>query len=216
MTAAPPGPASTCSASAACSTARPTIWQSSRSRPCITGVTPAAGHAGKFVVLLEPLKANAIGSGLAAGVCPVQVNVTDAGHTFADIASGQCGYLASGATGTATILWKESGTGTKWALVRVANASGGGSAGASVFPAKVVAAVSGAAYTVREQSCTGAGTFADKSGTSNVTAYNLAELSLGPGGAVAVGTIVLATAITDTGNTTRYIFDHPVYAKYLD
>ncbi|MFA6133392.1 MAG: hypothetical protein WC869_05170 [Phycisphaerae bacterium] len=92
----------------------------------------------------------------------------------------------------------------------------GGSGQSSMFPAKVVAAISGAAYSVREQSCTGAGTFGDKSGTSNVTAYNLAELSLGPGAAVAVGVIVLATAITDTGSTTRYVFDHPAYAKYLD
>ncbi|HAU38857.1 MAG TPA: hypothetical protein DCX07_14215 [Phycisphaerales bacterium] len=89
---------------------------------------------------------------------------------------------------------------------------------AAVFPAKVVAPVSGAAYHVLEQEPTGEGTFADKSGAAQVTACNLAELSLGPGGAVDEGEIVLVTAQTDTGQPTtiRYFFDHPAYAKYLD
>jgi hypothetical protein len=86
------------------------------------------------------------------------------------------------------------------------------------FPAKVVCSLGGSAYGVLEQVCTGAGSFADKSGAQQVTAHNLAELSLGPGAAVGTGTIVLAMAIPDTGNppTTRYVFDHPAYAKYLD
>jgi len=86
------------------------------------------------------------------------------------------------------------------------------------FPAKVTSSQGSAAYAVREQVATGAGTFADASGTSNVTAHNLAELSLGDGDAVDSGTIVIVHAIVDNGATptVRYIFDHPVYAKYLD
>ncbi|MFW6132992.1 MAG: hypothetical protein ACOC8F_03785 [Planctomycetota bacterium] len=85
------------------------------------------------------------------------------------------------------------------------------------FAARVVASDGGAAYTVREQVATGAGTFDDKPGAVDVTAWNLAELSLGPGAAVDDGTIVLVTATTDTGDppTLRYLFDHPAYAKYL-
>lgn len=85
-----------------------------------------------------------------------------------------------------------------------------------MFPAKVVSADGGAAYTVREQTCTGAGTFADASGAADVTAHNLAELSLGPGGAVDVGTVVQAAVLADNSGTERIVFDHPVYAKYLD
>ena len=86
-----------------------------------------------------------------------------------------------------------------------------------MIPAKIVSGGSGGVYVVREQIATGAGTFADKSGTSDFTAYNLAELTLGPGGAVDVGQIVLVTCQTDNGNppTVRYFFDHPAYAKYL-
>jgi hypothetical protein len=88
----------------------------------------------------------------------------------------------------------------------------------ATFPAKVVASLNGSAYSVREQVCTGAGSFTDKSGAPLVTAHNLAELSLGPGAAVDDGTIVLVTVLTDTGNPPepRYVFGHPAYAKYLD
>jgi hypothetical protein len=86
------------------------------------------------------------------------------------------------------------------------------------FPAKVLSSQGGAAYTVREQVATGAGTFADAPGTADLTAHNLAELSLGPGAAVGAGTIVLLTVLLDNGTppTARYVFDHPAYAKYLD
>lgn len=86
-----------------------------------------------------------------------------------------------------------------------------------LFPARVVSSQSSAAYTVLEQLATGAGTFADKQGASNVTAHNLAELSLGPGAAVPDDTIVIVTVLMDNGSpaTIRYVFDHPSYAKYL-
>jgi len=103
----------------------------------------------------------------------------------------------------------------RWVIfVRVAAAT----ASPGVFAAKVVAALGSAAYTIREQTLDTNGAFIDKSGTLNVSAKNLAELSLGSGAAVAVGTIVLATTITDGGTppSVAYIFDHPAYAKYLE
>jgi hypothetical protein len=91
-------------------------------------------------------------------------------------------------------------------------------AGSAMFPAKVIASLGEAAYTVREQVATGAGTFADAEGATDVTAYNLAELSLGPGSAIDADTIVLVMTLLDGGSppTLRYVFDHPAYAKYLD
>ena len=90
--------------------------------------------------------------------------------------------------------------------------------GSTMFPAKITASQGNAAYTVREQVATGAGTFTDAPGATNLTAHNLAELSLGPGAAVGNNTIILILTITDNGTpaTTRYVFDHPAYAKYLD
>jgi hypothetical protein len=90
--------------------------------------------------------------------------------------------------------------------------------GTAACLAKVTAAQGAGAYTVLEQISTGLGQFADKPDAATLTAYNLAEHSLGPGTAVDVGTLVFISTITQSGTppTLRYVFDHPVYAKYLD
>jgi len=89
---------------------------------------------------------------------------------------------------------------------------------AAMFVARVIDSLGSAAYQVREQVATGPGTFCDKTGAADVTACNLAELSLGPGAAVEDDAIVLVTILRDTGTppVLRYVFDHPAYAKYLD
>ncbi len=96
-----------------------------KNNPALTGVAPAAAdHTGKFAICLTPIASGAIGSALVAGMAPVQINVTDVSHKYAEITEGQGGYLTSAAAGSAQILWVESGTGTKWGLVRL----GGGAA----------------------------------------------------------------------------------------
>jgi len=100
-----------------------------------------------------------------------------------------------------------------------APAGGGGGGGVTIFPARIVAPAAGAGnYTVREQVISAEGGFSDKPGAANLTATNLAELSLGAGAAVDDDTIVLVLTVADTGSppTLRYVFDHPAYAKYLD
>ena len=194
-----------------------TYPDSFKERVVLTGDTPATADAGRLVIALEPTPSGAIGRALASGVCSVKVNVSDADHTHADVNDGQAGSLASSETGAARILWKESGTGLKWAVVALWSPAAPDAALVS-FPAKVTAALGDEKYTVIEQIIDGDGNFANKPGASGVTARNLAELSLGPGGAVPTGTIVQVTAMVDTGDppTMRYIFDHPTYAKYLD
>lgn len=94
-----------------------------KERVALVGVTPAATHAGKFVILLEPLANNAVGRAMAAGVTVAKLNVVDADDAAADAEAGVTATLKTHATtGAATILWKESGTGTKWAVVRFGGA----------------------------------------------------------------------------------------------
>jgi hypothetical protein len=94
--------------------------ESFKNQVALKGVTPtAADHTGRFAVLMEPAKSGAVVPALLASISAVHVNVTDEDHAFADVADGQCGHLASGTTGAAQILWKEAGTGVKWAVVRV-------------------------------------------------------------------------------------------------
>lgn len=87
--------------------------------------------------------------------------------------------------------------------------------GSSSFPARVLSWAGGGRYIVREQEATGPGSFADRPGAADVTACNLAELTLGPGAAVEPDTIVLVTSTREADGTVRHVFDHPTYAKYL-
>lgn len=93
----------------------------------LVGITPAAGtHEGRFVVLKAPLAAGAVGPAVAAGITICQVAVADEDEAdYAEITNGQAGYLTAGLTGSARILWREGGTGTQWAIVRLGHPAGG-------------------------------------------------------------------------------------------
>ena len=77
------------------------------------------------MILLEPLPAGRIGWALAAGVCPAMVDMMSATDRFADVTDGQSGYLTSGAEGSARILWAETGTGQRRAMILLGGAGGG-------------------------------------------------------------------------------------------
>lgn len=88
-------------------------------RVALTAGSPStSSHPGKFVITWEPIANNGIGRAYVTGVCQVQINVTDASHGYADVTNGDSTKLTSAVAGGAQILWKESGTGTKWAVVR--------------------------------------------------------------------------------------------------
>jgi hypothetical protein len=93
-----------------------------KNRVALSCVTPAVDtHEGKFVILAEPIAAGKIGRAYAAGVCPVQIIVLDEdaeAYQFADIFDGYTTGLFADPNGSASILWKEEGTGLKWAIVR--------------------------------------------------------------------------------------------------
>ena len=94
-----------------------------KNKVVLSGVTPAsADHLGRFVVLLEPLADGKVGMACVAGVCVVHVDVQHDSHQFADIKDGEAASLESRDSSAATILWKESGTGLKWAVVHIAGA----------------------------------------------------------------------------------------------
>lgn len=96
-----------------------------KKRVALSCVTPTADtHEGKFVVLAEPIASGKIGRAYAAGVCPVQLLVIDedaAEYEYADIFDGVAGGLFASPSGSASILWKEEGTGVKWAVIRFGN-----------------------------------------------------------------------------------------------
>ena len=96
-----------------------------KNRVALSCVTPAVDtHEGKFVVLAEPLATGKIGRAYAAGVCPVQIVILDEdaeAYQYADIFDTFAGGLFASPNGSASILWKEEGTGFKWAVIRLGN-----------------------------------------------------------------------------------------------
>jgi hypothetical protein len=93
--------------------------ESFKNGPPFVGATPASGDDGRFAIFQAPCAQDNWAPALLSGVTPVKINVTDDSHGYADIAVGDSEKLASAASGSATILWKESGTGEKWAVVRL-------------------------------------------------------------------------------------------------
>lgn len=88
----------------------------------ITGYTPTAGtHEGSFVILDEAIPNGEFGRAILWGATICEVDITDASHRFADIKHGDATKLVSGSTGSAQMLYQESGTGTLWAVVRIGN-----------------------------------------------------------------------------------------------
>jgi len=105
------------------------------------GVKPdEAEHYGRFIVLQEPLRAGMIGRGLLSGITPIQLNVLDEEHEWADVEQDETDSLKTDDAGSAFILWKEppgaggyGGYGNgygyygnlRWGLVRISNLSDG-------------------------------------------------------------------------------------------
>jgi len=93
-----------------------------KNTPALSAVTPAEDdHAGKFVVLLEPVAAGEIALGIAAGAVPVRLDVPDEDYPYrlAEVTDGSAANLTAVKVGSAAILWREGGTGVQWALVRL-------------------------------------------------------------------------------------------------
>ncbi len=90
-------------------------------RPTFRGVRPEAQHKCRFVVLLEPVKANKIARAVIAGVTIVRLKVDDPLDTCCDIQPKKCDYLKSSIDGSAQILWKQKNSGVCWAIVRLGN-----------------------------------------------------------------------------------------------
>lgn len=97
----------------------PGIGEEFKNRIALDGVVPSdPAHVGRFVITLEPAKTSQIVSAVVSGACVVQIDVEDEAHGYAEIDDGNFLQLRSATSGS-RILWKESGTGTKWAIVHL-------------------------------------------------------------------------------------------------
>lgn len=96
-----------------------------RSRVAFSCIDPGSSHAGRYVVLQEPIPAGKMGRAMIIGVTPVNLDVTADTDRFAEIAVGISTSLKTGTSGSARILWKESGTGAKRGVVMLTGEASG-------------------------------------------------------------------------------------------
>jgi hypothetical protein len=161
-------------------------------QPAIAVDLASSTTKGRFVVAVEPVAPDGFGLFAIDGVVQVKLNVSSSDHQFATPRAGRNDQLDSASTGDATILWKEPGTGVKWALIRIGAGAGGG-----LKLGKITGTwTKGSTATVYEYSgdtATGvsgpSGTIASITGVNRFATVNV--LSTGPTGArwVALGLI---------------------------
>lgn len=84
---------------------------------CVTG-SAVSTTPDPFVILAEPVKSGVEGVAFCSGIFPARIYVNDANHTYAKLKASDSTQLDSSYAGPARILYKESGTGTKLAVVQ--------------------------------------------------------------------------------------------------
>lgn len=156
--------------------------QQFQDQPVLLGGLPTGGSS--FVVAVEPIAAGKIGRVAVAGVVQAKINVVSESDTFATAKDGDLTQLTSAASGDATILWKEPGTGSgKWAIVRF-----GAAGAAGVRLGKVSGTWSkGSTATVTQWKGDGSSPVTGTSGPATFVAINRAQTVTGPTGGYWVG-----------------------------
>ena len=161
--------------------------------PSLRGETPTSSTAAEsFCVLQAPAKAGAIVPACIAGVTVAKVNVVSEADTTCGLDTTN--VLKSGKPG-AHIFWKESGTGTKWALIRF----GGGDA--SSFRVAKITSGGSVTYPTQTQADGFAGDLTTDSGnpedTLNTAATGLTTVT--DPGMASVATSITGVAANTTG-----------------
>lgn len=88
--------------------------------PALVAALPTtADYFGKFAILQEPVKSGSLGRAVACGLSYVKIEVAQTWHQRADVTNSSAAKLTSCPQGAAQIIWAESGTGEKWALVHI-------------------------------------------------------------------------------------------------
>jgi hypothetical protein len=93
-------------------------------QPCITGTMPTATTGAAFCIAVEPIKSSKIGRVAVAGVVQAKITVGSGvtGDRARPHASSETLELAD--DGPARVLWRPSGSGTVWGLVRIGEGGG--------------------------------------------------------------------------------------------
>lgn len=136
-----------------------------KAQPLFTGIVPTLAYVSKFGILIDPVgtaSATKYGRVAVAGTWVVKLQVDHEQHQYCDVAASSV-RLTSNWYGSAKIHYKPTGTGEKWAIVRLAEPFYG--------PIKVVITQSGGIAPNGSGSAKVRWAGADASPTSTITVY---------------------------------------------
>jgi hypothetical protein len=87
----------------------------------ITGVVPTTDHYDRWAITQEPIKSGLIGHCITIGLTVAKVTVAEDFEEYinCEIIPGTTEYLELLPTGSCVVIWRETGLGTKWALIRI-------------------------------------------------------------------------------------------------
>jgi hypothetical protein len=89
-------------------------------RVVLNGIAPNASLGfGRFGIATQQIKAGKIGTAIVDGIVGIKIDVADALHMSAEAPVGSSGLLKTTYAGSVEIIWKASGTGEKFAVVRM-------------------------------------------------------------------------------------------------
>ena len=83
------------------------------------GLTPTVSHTGKFAVVQQPIPYGKLGVAVISGLTVAQITFVHTTHDRADIPAEGGTLLATSYYGSAEILYTQSGSGTRWAVLRI-------------------------------------------------------------------------------------------------
>lgn len=94
-----------------------------KTRRTCAATIPVEADRGKFAILVDGCAPSGVVDAIASGIvqCQIVVSAGEESHEWADVEPGSTSVLHASSSGSARILWKETGTGTKWAQVRLSN-----------------------------------------------------------------------------------------------
>lgn len=150
-----------------------------------------------FGILQNPCSPDGIAEVILFGVTWALIDVTDAAHEYANAIDGDYHKLRSReAPGPAFILWKEEGTGTKWALIIID--AGAAAGGITSITGQTGVAQTGPAITLTTGTT---GTDFNIAGAANTFTFHLPSASTTARGVVTTGSQTIAGDKTLTGYT---------------
>jgi len=150
-----------------------TSYQQHRGMNARSPLTIDTAH-GSIGITLDEIPAEGYGRGIISGAVPCKIDILNTLHKYATVKNNNATELVSCTQGPCRILWREDGTGTRWAIIRLGHSM------PVFFPVKIIPTATGT-YGSDSTACTKTYDVTDANGQSLGTSMTPQKLRPSPG-----------------------------------